>query len=319
VLTGTKNQVSLEIAHNTLGHALIELERFSDAVQQFSEVIKLNQNIAGYYDNRRNAYQQLKDFDLAMNDANKAIQLALTYSFVYRSRAYLFSDIGNFKDGIADYTRAIEISPLDGGLFIDRGKSFRSAKLYDPAIADFSHALEIDTKKWAGAYRERGLTYKQVGRLDLARSDLELYAQLFPQDQEVQTALEHLSHSTSPTPTPSVAFRGRRVALVIGNRDYTNAALANPVFDADLVSSSLKKIGFEVTEVKNADFKAMDVAITNFVAKEDRPDIVLLYSAGHGFAISDGLRQRNYLMSTSADLSATSEAVLRRDGMPLDE
>ena len=226
--------------------------------------------------------------------------------------------MGKCKDEIVDYTRAIEISPLDGGLFIDRGKIFRSSQLYDQAIADFSHALEIDTKKWLAAYRERGLTYKQVGRLDLARSDLELYAQLWPQDQAVQTALEQvrLSHSTNPPPTPA---RGRRVALVIGNRDYTNAALANPIFDADLVSSSLKKIGFEVTEVKNADFKAMDAAITNFVAKEDRPDIVLLYFAGHGFAISDGLRQRNYLMSTSADLSATSEAVLRRDGMPLDE
>src|ERR1700733_138401 len=73
VLTGTKNRVALEIAHNPLGHSLMELGPFSDAAQQFSEVIRLNPNIAGYYDNRRNAYQQLKDFDLAMNDANKAI------------------------------------------------------------------------------------------------------------------------------------------------------------------------------------------------------------------------------------------------------
>ena len=106
---------------------------------------------------------------------------------------------------------------------------------------------------------------------------------------------------------------------MIGNRDYVNASLVNPLFDADLVSASLRSIGFEVTEVKNADFRAMDVALTDFVAREDRPDIVLLYFAGHGFAINDGFRQRNYLMSTSADLSATSGALLRRDAMPLDE
>jgi uncharacterized caspase-like protein len=85
------------------------------------------------------------------------------------------------------------------------------------------------------------------------------------------------------------------------------------------VSEGLKKIGFEVTEVKDADFAALDAALTSFVEKEDRPDIVLFYFAGHGFALADGLRHRNYLMSTSTDLTSASEAILRRDGMPLDE
>ena len=118
------------------------------------------------------------------------------------------------------------------------------------------------------------------------------------------------------------ALGGRRIALVIGNRLYKKAPLTNPTFDADQVSDSLKKIGFDVTEVKDADFATLDAAITDFVAKEnapDKPDIVLFYYAGHGFALSDGLRHRNYLMSTSSDLSSPSEAILRRDGMPLDE
>jgi len=46
---------------------------------------------------------------------------------------------------------------------------------------------------------------------------------------------------------------------------------------------------------------------------------LLLYFAGHGFAMSDGLQHRNYLMSISADLRSTSEAVLRADGMTLDD
>ena len=121
---------------------------------------------------------------------------------------------------------------------------------------------------------------------------------------------------TTPNPSPSL---GRRVALVIGNADYKNAALVNPTFDADLVSETLRRAGFEVTEFKNVDFDAMDQALTNFAKSEDRPDIVLFYFAGHGFALNDGLRQRNYLMSTSARLNSPSEGALRRDGIPLDE
>ena len=68
-------------------------------------------------------------------------------------------------------------------------------------------------------------------------------------------------------------------------------------------------------EVKNADFAQFDAALTRFAAKEEGADIALFYFAGHGFALAgDDLRPRNYLMTTSADMSATSDAVLRRDG-----
>jgi len=72
--------------------------------------------------------------------------------------------------------------------------------------------------------------------------------------------------------------------------------------------------------VKNADFVAFDSALIQFTHKEEHADIALFYFAGHGFAIKgDDLRPRNYLMSTSADIAAKSDAVLRRDGMTLDE
>jgi uncharacterized caspase-like protein len=119
---------------------------------------------------------------------------------------------------------------------------------------------------------------------------------------------------------PPLARSAQKLALVIGNAAYRDAPLANPTIDADLVSTSLKTIGFDVTEVKNADFAAFDAALSSFVAKEDQADIVLFYFAGHGFAIAgDDLRPRNYLMSTSADMQASSDALLRRDGLSIDD
>ena len=82
----------------------------------------------------------------------------------------------------------------------------------------------------------------------------------------------------------------------------------------------LRNAGFDVTEVKNADFPAFDSALTQFAQKEEHADIALFYFAGHGFALKgDDLRPRNYLMSTSADIAAKSDALLRRDGMTIDE
>ena len=64
---------------------------------------------------------------------------------------------------VNDYDLAIQLAPNDGGLFIDRGKVLRTQSKFDQAISDFTHALDLD-KKWTAAYRERGLTYKQMGQ-----------------------------------------------------------------------------------------------------------------------------------------------------------
>ena len=124
-----------------------------------------------------------------------------------------------------------------------------------------------------------------------------------------------------PQPTGAKADTyGRRVALAIGNADYKNASLPNPTFDADLVTGSLEKAGFDVMEVKNADFIAFDAALIRFAAKEKGADIALFYFAGHGFAIpGDDVRPHNYLMTTSADMTTTSDYLLRHDGVTIDE
>jgi len=44
----------------------------------------------------------------------------------------------------------------------------------------------------------------------------------------------------------------RRVALVIGNADYKDAPLRNPVNDARDIADTLKQIGFEIIHKENA-------------------------------------------------------------------
>jgi hypothetical protein len=77
----------LTTAHNTRGLALMAIGRFVEAAQDFTFVIRYEPRVAGFYDNRQNAYRRSGQLDLALLDADTAIQLAPTYSFVYRGRA----------------------------------------------------------------------------------------------------------------------------------------------------------------------------------------------------------------------------------------
>ncbi|MEA2099218.1 MAG: caspase family protein, partial [Campylobacterota bacterium] len=75
----------------------------------------------------------------------------------------------------------------------------------------------------------------------------------------------------------------QRVALVIGNNNYNNLSnLKNPVNDARLMRSVLKKRGFDVTYKENATKKDMKILVKNFSYKLNRGGVGLYYFAGHG-------------------------------------
>ncbi len=90
----------------------------------------------------------------------------------------------------------------------------------------------------------------------------------------------------------------KRVALVIGNSNYKNAPLRNPVNDATDIAAKLKILGFDVTLKVDLTHSGFESTLKNFKYKASGSDIALLYYAGHGMEI-DGF---NYLIPTDAPI-----------------
>ena len=106
--------------------------------------------------------------------------------------------------------------------------------------------------------------------------------------------------------TPDEALAERRVALVVGNSNYTAVPrLPNPSRDATAVATMFKDAGFETIEtyldVGNLDFKR---AIRKFEDTAMEADIAVLYYAGHGIEIG-GI---NYLIPVDAKLASDRDA-----------
>jgi TPR repeat protein len=100
---------------------------------------------------------------------------------------------------------------------------------------------------------------------------------------------------------------GRRLALVIGNKDYPWKPLANPVNDATDVADSLEKAGFKgnVQRVFNAPHDAMKRAVRDFVASVHPGDFAFVYYSGHGVEVK-GI---NYLLPIDIPANATEDEV----------
>ena len=129
--------------------------------------------------------------------------------------------------------------------------------------------------------------------------------------QRALLLLIFLSLSTSLLAQRSVGVQPRqpagakkRVALVIGNFAYTQIpALRNPGNDARDMAATLRKKGFTVSLLLNANRKKINQAIRNFGDRLRQGGVGLFYFAGHGVQV-DGA---NYLIPIGADIKQEYE------------
>lgn len=88
----------------------------------------------------------------------------------------------------------------------------------------------------------------------------------------------------------------RRTALVIGNSNYEQGPLRNPVNDARSIGNTLKGLGFDVTLLLDQNLRQMDEAVRTFGRNIKGGGIGLFYFAGHGVQVG-GV---NYLVPAGA-------------------
>ncbi|MBF0266337.1 MAG: SUMF1/EgtB/PvdO family nonheme iron enzyme [Gammaproteobacteria bacterium] len=95
-----------------------------------------------------------------------------------------------------------------------------------------------------------------------------------------------------------------KIALVIGNSNYKDTPLRNPVNDAQDIANELKKYGFVVQKLIDADLKQMKKAIHRFGRKISQENSVgLFFFAGHGLQI----KNVNYLVPINANIASEAD------------
>ncbi len=103
---------------------------------------------------------------------------------------------------------------------------------------------------------------------------------------------------------PMALATQKRVALVIGNSNYENSPLKNPVNDASDMASKLKNFGFDVVKLINADKRNFEKGIRVFGKKLHQTGTIgLFYFAGHGLQV----KNQNYLVPIGANIEDESD------------
>ena len=97
--------------------------------------------------------------------------------------------------------------------------------------------------------------------------------------------------------------QAQRVALLIGNANYTTAPLTNPPNDVRVMEAALKKVGFKVQTVLNANQNQMKRALRDFGDNAQGAEVAFLYYSGHGTQAGG----ENYLIPLQANINKESD------------
>ncbi len=85
---------------------------------------------------------------------------------------------GDLEAGIQQFTKAIQLDPAPVYYGLRGGANWRNKSL-DAALADYNRSVELDPRN-ADNYFGRARVYKDMGKADLARQDLQAFLDLKP-------------------------------------------------------------------------------------------------------------------------------------------
>lgn len=129
-------------------------------------------------------------------------------------------------------------------------------------------------------------------------------------ENKIKVMVENQHGSTTSdlrTITYESVSKGKRLALVMGNSDYTDAPLRNPVNDANAIAKELEKLGFDVMLYTNIGQNDMKRHIRSFGERlAQEKGIGLFYFAGHGMQMNG----QNYLLPVSANIQKEQDVEL---------
>ena len=99
------------------------------------------------------------------------------------------------------------------------------------------------------------------------------------------------------------ATAAERVALLIGNNNYSNTPLRNAANDAKDLGEALKELGFQIIVKENASRREMIEAIREFDKALEGATTALFFYAGHAMQF----KERNYLIPIDAAMGSEED------------
>lgn len=134
---------SLFMAHNNLGAALAALGRHTEAVACYADALALKPDYAEAHNNLGNALKNLDRQTEAIASYTQALEFRPDFADAHGSLGLTLRDIGRPEEAVAHIARALELAPDNAELHNSLGVTLNDLDRHDEAIANYRVALKV--------------------------------------------------------------------------------------------------------------------------------------------------------------------------------
>lgn len=136
------NDTTQEI-HHRAADALLQ-GRLFEALQGFSEVLKLEPYNASAFYNRGTVHYLRREFELALQDFTSALKHRPGFAAAAMNRGVVFSNLGRLEEAMTDLNQAADLDPSNPDAFFNRAIVHVKRGSMDAALADYEKIVQLD-------------------------------------------------------------------------------------------------------------------------------------------------------------------------------
>jgi serine/threonine protein kinase/regulator of sirC expression with transglutaminase-like and TPR domain len=155
-------------AHNSVGWAFYNLERYESAILAFSKAVQL-QDLPHAYQGLASAHYALRNYDLALSNVEKWISLSPEDARAYSQKGWCLFKLDRFEDATVAFLDSLEIeahsAAYSGGV-----QAYNAQQEYEKALA-LSDSWITSEPDNANAYVTRGWAYVNLSDCGKAVED----------------------------------------------------------------------------------------------------------------------------------------------------
>ncbi|MGZ4310273.1 MAG: tetratricopeptide repeat protein [Gaiellaceae bacterium] len=176
-------------AHFQRGLALYQEGDHRRAIDEFTQAIELEPDVAGGYQARGlararvgEAEQAVEDFERAVALCDPAAELELAVEAHFNC-GHAYEGLGRYPEALRHYDAAIELHPAHGSAWCNRGNVLLQQGEFERAAESHTRAIELNPSDFR-AYWGRAIANYQLSRLDLVPADLRKFLEIAPSGHE---------------------------------------------------------------------------------------------------------------------------------------
>ena len=178
-------------AYTNVGEIQLQAGAFRQAIDNFTQAIRVNADNYRAFAGRAEAYFSLGKFKRSIQEYDQAIVLQPSDSALYVGRGHTYLVSGNADHSIRDLTEALRLQPESASALNNRGLAYRRKGNAQAALADYNAAIAINPG-YALAYANRGRLNESLGKRQEAINDLTEALRLDPSQVSVRKSLRQL-------------------------------------------------------------------------------------------------------------------------------